>query len=80
MVCSNRKRAVAVVHGVRPPMLAGAAPAIPSYRAIFTDTPAELVESGHLRVHVEHVFRLAEAAQAHERLTGRTKGKIVLTL
>jgi NADPH:quinone reductase-like Zn-dependent oxidoreductase len=39
-----------------------------------------LVESGRLRVHVEHVFRLAEAAKAHERLTGRTKGKIVLTL
>jgi NADPH:quinone reductase-like Zn-dependent oxidoreductase len=41
---------------------------------------SKLVESGHLRVHVEHVFRLAEAAQAHERLTGRAKGKIVLTL
>jgi NADPH:quinone reductase-like Zn-dependent oxidoreductase len=41
---------------------------------------SELVESGHLRVHVEHVFRFAEAAQAHQHLTGRAKGKIVLTL
>jgi NADPH:quinone reductase-like Zn-dependent oxidoreductase len=31
-------------------------------------------------VHVEHVFRLTEVAQAHRLLTGRTKGKIVLTI
>ena len=41
---------------------------------------SDLVESGKLRVHVECVFRLAEAARAHEQLTGRTKGKLVLTL
>jgi NADPH:quinone reductase-like Zn-dependent oxidoreductase len=39
-----------------------------------------LVQSGKLRVHVEHVFRLTEVAQAHRLLTGRTKGKIVLTI
>jgi hypothetical protein len=39
-----------------------------------------LVQSGKLQVHVEHVFRLTEVAQAHRLLTGRTKGKIVLTI
>ncbi|MEV7022329.1 NADP-dependent oxidoreductase [Kitasatospora sp. NPDC093558] len=42
---------------------------------------ARLVEDGRLRVIVDHVFPLAEAAQAHrlgER--GRTTGKIVLTV
>jgi NADPH:quinone reductase-like Zn-dependent oxidoreductase len=32
-----------------------------------------LVQSGKLQVHVEHVFRLTEVAQAHRLLTGRTK-------
>ncbi|CAL9345492.1 2-haloacrylate reductase [Streptomyces sp. enrichment culture] len=42
---------------------------------------AELVESGALRVHVESVFPLADAAKAHAMgETGRTTGKIVLTV
>lgn len=41
----------------------------------------ELVDAGKLRVHVEHVFGLAEAAKAHEvGETGRTTGKIVLSI
>nr|WP_104821261.1 NADP-dependent oxidoreductase [Kitasatospora sp. MMS16-BH015] len=39
----------------------------------------DLVESGRLRVHVDAVFPLAEAARAHTLgETGRTKGKLVL--
>jgi NADPH:quinone reductase-like Zn-dependent oxidoreductase len=42
---------------------------------------AGLVESGRLRVHVEHTFPLEEAARAHELgEAGRTQGKLVLTL
>ncbi|MCT9932006.1 NADP-dependent oxidoreductase [Planotetraspora sp. A-T 1434] len=38
-----------------------------------------LVESGQLKVHVDHVFPLAEAAKAHELISARrTTGKIVL--
>ncbi|WP_187369632.1 NADP-dependent oxidoreductase [Fodinicola acaciae] len=40
---------------------------------------ATLVDDGKLRVHVEHVLPLAEAAKAHELLeTNRTRGKIIL--
>lgn len=40
---------------------------------------AELVEAGRLRVRVDQVFKLAEAAKAHEYgEAGRTTGKIVL--
>jgi NADPH:quinone reductase-like Zn-dependent oxidoreductase len=42
---------------------------------------AGLAESGALRVHVERTFPLEEAARAHELgETGRTTGKLVLTL
>jgi NADPH:quinone reductase-like Zn-dependent oxidoreductase len=42
---------------------------------------AALVEGGELRVHVERTFPLEEAAAAHEAgETGRTKGKLVLTI
>ncbi|USY17042.1 NADP-dependent oxidoreductase [Nocardiopsis exhalans] len=42
---------------------------------------AELVEKGALRAHVEAVFPLAEAAEAHALgETNRTTGKIVLTV
>lgn len=41
----------------------------------------ELVETGKLKVHVEAVFPLADAAKAHELgETGRTTGKLVLTV
>ncbi|MBB5481568.1 NADP-dependent oxidoreductase [Micromonospora parathelypteridis] len=40
---------------------------------------ATLVDAGKLRVHVDRVFPLAEAAEAHRRgETGRTTGKLVL--
>jgi NADPH:quinone reductase-like Zn-dependent oxidoreductase len=42
---------------------------------------ANLVESGALRAHIEATFALAEAAKAHALgETGRTTGKIVLTV
>ena len=42
---------------------------------------AALVEQGSLSVHVERTFPLEEAAEAHEAgETGRTQGKIVLTI
>ncbi len=42
---------------------------------------AGLVEEGKLRVNVEHTFPLEQAAQAHQRgETGRTQGKLVLTV
>jgi predicted SnoaL-like aldol condensation-catalyzing enzyme len=42
---------------------------------------ADLVESGALRAHIEATFPLAEAAEAHALgETGRTTGKIVLTV
>jgi NADPH:quinone reductase-like Zn-dependent oxidoreductase len=42
---------------------------------------AALVEAGSLRVHVERTFPLEQAAAAHEAgETGRTQGKIVLTV
>ena len=41
----------------------------------------ELVRSGRARVHLDSVYRLEEAAAAHERLeSGRQFGKIVLTI
>lgn len=40
---------------------------------------AELIEDGDVRLHVEAVFPLAEAARAHERLAlGHGRGKLVL--
>ncbi|WP_329003076.1 NADP-dependent oxidoreductase [Kribbella sp. NBC_00709] len=42
---------------------------------------AELIENGALRVEVEEVFPLAEAAAAHRRLEdGRARGKLVLAV
>lgn len=42
---------------------------------------AALVEEGHLRVHVDAVFPLAEAEAAHRRVEGgRTTGKVVLAV
>jgi NADPH:quinone reductase-like Zn-dependent oxidoreductase len=42
---------------------------------------AGLVESGALRPHVSQTFPLEEAARAHEASeTGRTQGKLVLTI
>jgi NADPH:quinone reductase-like Zn-dependent oxidoreductase len=42
---------------------------------------AALVQAGELRVHVERTFPLEEAAAAHEAgETGRTQGKLVLTI
>lgn len=42
---------------------------------------AELAASGALRAHVERTFPLEQAARAHELgETGRTKGKLVLTI
>jgi NADPH:quinone reductase-like Zn-dependent oxidoreductase len=42
---------------------------------------ADLVETGALRAHIEATFPLAEAAKAHALgETGRTSGKIVLTV
>jgi NADPH:quinone reductase-like Zn-dependent oxidoreductase len=42
---------------------------------------AALVDSGDLRVHLETMVPLGEAAKAHELVeTGRTTGKIVLTI
>lgn len=42
---------------------------------------AELAASGALRPHVSHTFPLADAARAHELgETGRTQGKLVLTV
>lgn len=42
---------------------------------------ADLVAAGALRPRIEEVFPLAEAAAAHRRgETGRTTGKIVLTV
>ena len=39
----------------------------------------ELVESGHVKVHVGRVFPLAEASRAHALSeTGHGRGKIVL--
>ncbi|GAB7191883.1 NADP-dependent oxidoreductase [Kineococcus sp. NUM-3379] len=42
---------------------------------------AELVDAGHLRVEVEDVLPLAQAAEAHRRIaSGRTRGKLVLSV
>jgi NADPH:quinone reductase-like Zn-dependent oxidoreductase len=42
---------------------------------------SRLLESGDVKVFVDQVFRLDEAARAHEALeTGHTRGKIVLTV
>jgi len=41
----------------------------------------ELVRSGRARVHVDRVYPLAEAAEAHRRLeAGEQLGKIVLAI
>ena len=40
---------------------------------------ARLLESGDIRVHLDDVFDLCDAASAHTKLeTGHTRGKIVL--
>jgi NADPH:quinone reductase-like Zn-dependent oxidoreductase len=40
---------------------------------------ASLIEAGQVRIEVEQVLPLGEAAEAHRRLaTGRTRGKLVL--
>ncbi|GAA4505057.1 NADP-dependent oxidoreductase [Nonomuraea ferruginea] len=45
------------------------------------DALAGLVAEGRLKVHVDAVFPLAEAAEAHDLLgSGRTRGKIVLAV
>jgi NADPH:quinone reductase-like Zn-dependent oxidoreductase len=42
---------------------------------------AKLVENGEVRVEVEQVFPLAEAAEAHRRMaSGRTQGKLALDI
>ncbi|GAA1975667.1 NADP-dependent oxidoreductase [Catenulispora subtropica] len=42
---------------------------------------ADLADSGRLRPHIEHSFQLEDAAKAHELIeSGRTRGKIVLTV
>ena len=44
-------------------------------------TIAGLIDAGHVRVEVEETFPLEQAAKAHERgETGRTRGKLVLTV
>lgn len=40
---------------------------------------AELVDGGHLRVHVEHVLPLEDAAKAHALFDTGLRGKTVLT-
>lgn len=40
---------------------------------------AEWVDSGRLRVHVDEVFPMTAVAQAHRRLEGSVRGKLVLT-
>ena len=40
---------------------------------------AEWVDSGRLRVHVDEAFPMTAVAQAHRRLEGSAKGKLVLT-
>jgi NADPH2:quinone reductase len=41
----------------------------------------ELVRGGRARVHIDSVFPLADAAQAHERLeSGAQFGKVVLSI
>ena len=40
---------------------------------------AEWVDSGRLRVHVDEAFPMTAVAQAHRRLEGSVKGKLVLT-
>lgn len=51
-------------------------PTAPAMQAI-----ADLVETGALRAHIDATFPLAEAAKAHALgETGRTTGKIVLTV
>jgi NADPH:quinone reductase-like Zn-dependent oxidoreductase len=51
----------------------------PDYPAL--EEIARLVEAGQLRVRVDHELELAEAAKAHELIeSGRTQGKIVLTI
>ncbi|MFC5720306.1 NADP-dependent oxidoreductase [Streptomyces gamaensis] len=45
------------------------------------DALTDLVESGRLRVEIDVALPLAEAAKAHELVeTGRTRGKVVLTV
>ena len=43
------------------------------------DEIAELIEDGDVRVHIERVFPLSEAAEAQRLLeTGHVRGKLVL--
>ncbi|MGH3545069.1 MAG: zinc-binding dehydrogenase, partial [Mycobacteriales bacterium] len=41
---------------------------------------AELVDAGHLRVHVEHAIPLENVATAHALFEGGLRGKAVLTM
>ena len=42
---------------------------------------ADLADEGHLRPHVEEVFPLERAADAHERIEGgHVRGKLVLSV
>jgi NADPH:quinone reductase-like Zn-dependent oxidoreductase len=42
---------------------------------------ARLIEAGQVRIEVEQVLPLGEAAEAYRRLvTGRTRGKLVLDI
>ena len=41
----------------------------------------ELIRTGHARIHIDSMFPLAAAAEAHERLeSGAQFGKVVLTI
>lgn len=64
-----------------PPESAGVRVAITYVQpnALQLDEIAALIDSGHLKPHVETVLPLSEAAQAHQlSQSGRTRGKIVL--
>ncbi|MFJ4669217.1 NADP-dependent oxidoreductase [Kitasatospora purpeofusca] len=51
----------------------------PDYASL--EAIAELVEAGRIRPHIAETFPLEEAGKAHELIaTGRTQGKIVLTV
>ncbi len=79
---------VAVPSGTSPELLAQAAQAGVRVKPFLVEPDghalgeiAKLVETGEVRVEVEQVFPLAEAAEAHRRMaTGRTQGKLVLDI
>lgn len=51
----------------------------PDYASL--EAIAKLVEEGRIRPHIAETFPLEEAGKAHELIaTGRTQGKIVLTV